>query len=60
MQGFAGPIANVGSNQKEKKDMRIEEEQLTESLMREYIRKKFVLTLMKVLEEKKSKSTNYV
>ena len=40
MQGFAGPIANVGSNKKEKKDMRIEEEQLTESLMREYIRNK--------------------
>lgn len=40
MQGFAGPIANVGSNKKEKKDMSIEEEQLTESLMREYIRNK--------------------
>jgi hypothetical protein len=39
MQGFTGPITNVGSRKKEK-DMRIEEEQLTEKLLREYIRKK--------------------
>ena len=40
MQGFAGPIANVGSNKKEKKDMRLKEDQLTETLMRKYIRNK--------------------
>ena len=40
MQGFTGPITNQGSHKKEKKDMRIEDDQLTEKLMREYIRNK--------------------
>ena len=40
MQGFTGPITNVGSHKKEKKDMRIEDDQVTEKLMREYIRNK--------------------
>ena len=40
MQGFTGPITNKGSHKKEKKDMRIENDQLTENLMREYIRNK--------------------
>ena len=41
MQGFTGSIANVGSSKKGKKDMTIEEEQeLTETLMRKYIRNK--------------------
>lgn len=40
MQGFSGGIQNVGSHKKEKKDMRLEEEQMTEQLMREYIRNK--------------------
>ena len=41
MQGFSGPIQSAGSHKKEKKDMRLEEEEkLTEKLMREYIRKK--------------------
>ena len=40
MHGFAGHMSSVGSHKKEKKDMRLEEEQLTEKLMREYIRNK--------------------
>lgn len=40
MQGFTGPITNVGSRKKEKKDMRLEDDQLTEKLMRQYIRNK--------------------
>jgi len=40
MQGFAGAIQNIGSHKKEKKDMRIEDDQTTEQLMREYIRNK--------------------
>ncbi len=40
MQGFSGPIQNIGSHKKEKKDMRIEDDQTTEQLMREYIRNK--------------------
>jgi hypothetical protein len=40
MQGFTGPITNQGSHKKGKKDMRIEDDQNTENLMREYIRNK--------------------
>ena len=40
MQGFTGPITNQGSHKKEKKDMRIEDDQLTEKLKLEYIRNK--------------------
>ena len=40
MQGFSGGIQSAGSPKKEKKDMRLEEDQLTEKLMREYIRNK--------------------
>ena len=40
MQGFSGGIQSAGSPKKEKKDMRLEQEQITEKLMREYIRNK--------------------
>ena len=40
MEGFAGMIPNIGSNRKESKDMRIEDDQITEALMRKYIRNK--------------------
>tara|TARA_Y100000592_G_C5421162_1_gene293261 strand:+ start:175 stop:1143 length:969 start_codon:yes stop_codon:yes gene_type:complete len=50
MQGFSGHMVNNGSRKKEKKDMRIQEEELTEKLMRKYIRNKIRQNLY---EEKK-------
>ena len=50
MQGFSGHMVNAGSRKKEKKDMRIQEEELTEKLMRKYIRNKIRQSLY---EEKK-------
>ena len=58
MQGFTGPITNQGSHKKEKKDMRIEDDQLTEKLMREYIRNKIRSNLheqIKIEEEEELK-----
>ena len=57
MQGFAGPIASVGSHKKEKKDMRIEDDQITEQLMREYIRNKIRSQLHE--ETKKQEEEEY-
>ena len=55
MQGFAGAIQNIGSHKKEKKDMRIEDNQVTEQLMREYIRNKIRTEMNKELKNKEEK-----